>query len=70
MGSSVEINDTPQITSEQGFPQDTLNRDSHIQNPVTAQQLKDRIFELHDKPGARIFQLAPVRVCLVKLPFW
>ena len=75
MGSSIEINDTLQITLGQGFPGDVLNRDSHVQNPVTAEELKDKVFEFHGKPGARIFQLAPVRVYLVhniggKWLFW
>jgi hypothetical protein len=75
MGSGVEINDTLQITSDQGFPHSILNREAHLKNPITAQQLEGKIFEFRGKPGARLFQLAPVRVYLVhnlagKWLFW
>lgn len=66
MGSSVEINDTLQFTVDQGFPRDVLERESHVRNPVTAADLKGRIFDFHGKPGARLFQLAPVRVYFVQ----
>lgn len=75
MGSSVEINDTLQITTEQGFPAELLQRDSHVQKPVTTEDLKGRVFQFQGKPNARIFQLAPVRIYLVhnindKCLFW
>jgi len=75
MGSAIEINDTLQITTDQGFPSELLQRDSHVQKPVTIEDLKDRIFEFRGKFNARIFQLAPVRVYWVhnindKWLFW
>ena len=37
MGSYVEINDTLQITKEQGFPKE-LNWKKHLKVPYTAEQ--------------------------------
>jgi hypothetical protein len=47
----------------------------HTKNPVRLSDVQDRIFEFKDKPGARIFQLDPVRVYYVhningKWLFW
>lgn len=75
MGSYVEINDTLQLTTEQGFPADLLDRAKHCVNPVTIDQVVGRIFTFRDKPSARIFQLDPVRVYYVhnieaKWLFW
>jgi hypothetical protein len=75
MGSMVEINDTLQLTTEQGFPSDLLDLKKHQKNPVTLADVKDKIFEFKDKPSARIFQLDPVRVYYVhnidgKWLFW
>ena len=66
MGSFVEINDTLELTAEQGFPEDILNRDNHLRSPVTLQEVADRIFEFRDKPSPRIYQLDPVRVYYVQ----
>lgn len=65
MGSYLEINDTLQITTEQGFPARLLDRDRHVRKPIQVEDLKDRIFRFDGKSGARIFQLDPVRVFLV-----
>jgi hypothetical protein len=75
MGSMLEINDTLQITTEQGFPADILDLNKHRANPITAQSLAGKVFEFYDKPGARFYQHAPVRVYLVhniggKWLFW
>ena len=75
MGSMVEINDTLQLTTEQGFPSDILDLEKHQSDPVTLDAVKDRIFTFKDKPSARIFQLDPVRVYYVhnineKWLFW
>ena len=75
MGSLVEINDTLQLTTEQGFPADVFDRDQHVKNPVKLADVADRIFHFNDKPNARIFQLDPVRVYFVhningKWLFW
>ncbi len=75
MGSPIEFNDTLQLTIEQGFPANILNRESHCKNPLTANDLKGREFTFKNKFDARIFHLDPVRVFLVhnidgKWLFW
>lgn len=62
MGSKVEINDTLQLTTGQGFPADLLDLKKHRQKPITLSDVQGKIFEFQDKPSARIFQLDPVRV--------
>ena len=61
MGSMIEINDTLQLTTEQGFPSD-LDLARHQADPVTLDDVADRIFTFTNKPNARMFQLDPVRV--------
>jgi hypothetical protein len=64
MGSFVEINDTLQLTTEQGFPSElVLNK--HLNEPFTADDFKGRVFEFHDKPDLRLYHLKPTRVFLV-----
>jgi hypothetical protein len=65
MGSFIEINDTLQITAEQGFPKE-LDYQKHKSQPFTADDFKDRIFEFKDKPKIRIYKLPPVRNFLVQ----
>ena len=65
MGSYVELNDTLQITKEQGFPKE-LDWREHLKNPYTAEQFKDKIFEFKDKPSIRNYQIPPVRNFLVE----
>jgi len=65
MGSYFELNDTLQITTEQGFPADELNLQKHRDNPLTVNDFVDRIFEFHNKPGARVYHTAPNRCFLV-----
>jgi hypothetical protein len=43
MGSFIELNDTLQLTSEQGFPQE-LNLEQHLQTPFSAEDFKDKVF--------------------------
>ena len=70
MGSILEINDTLQITTEQGFPSDILNLERHRADPITVdtvdpstgQRLGDRVFEFSGKTRPRFFHLDPVRV--------
>jgi hypothetical protein len=66
MGSYIELNDTLQMTQEQGFPSHIFERSSHVKSPVTLEQVKDKSFEFWDKPGARIFHTDPVRVYFVE----
>lgn len=65
MGSYVELNDTLQITTEQGFPETILNLEKHHHSPIKIEDVADKIFEFHNKPGARIFHLPPTRCFLV-----
>jgi len=65
MGSFIEINDTLQITVEQGFPKE-LDYEKHKNNPFTVDDFKDKIFEFKDKPKVRVYKLPPVRNFLVQ----
>ncbi len=75
MGTMIEVNDTLQLTTEQGFPSDVLDYRRHCQTPITLDAVKDKLFSFRNKPSARIFQLDPVRVYYVhniddKWLFW
>ena len=65
MGSIIELNDTLQLTSEQGFPVE-LDLVKHKQKPFTASDFAGRVFEFRSKPDIRVFQQMPVRVFLVE----
>lgn len=62
MGSFVEINDTLELTTEQGFPADIFDLEKHQKTPITLQDVAGKVFEFKNKPSARIFQMDPVRV--------
>jgi hypothetical protein len=65
MGSFVELNDTLQITTGQGFPETILNLEKHRSSLIKLEDVADQIFEFHNKSGARIFHLPPTRCFLV-----
>jgi hypothetical protein len=65
MGSYIELNDTLQITTEQGFPEDVLNLGKHQKNPIKLEDVDGRIFEFYGKPSARIYHLPPTRCFFV-----
>lgn len=65
MGSYVELNDTLQITTEQGFPEGILNLEKHRKQPIKIEVVKDRIFEFSNKPKARVYHNPPCRCFLV-----
>lgn len=65
MGFQIELNDTLQITKEQGFPAQ-LKLEEHFKNPYKAEDFKDTIFEFKNKPGIRIYRVPPVRNFLVE----
>jgi len=65
MGSHFELNDTLQITNEQGFPLE-LDYEKHLDVPLSAEDFKDRVFKFSNKSGVRIYQMPPVRVFLVQ----
>jgi hypothetical protein len=63
MGSHIELNDTLQITTEQGFPKELI-LEKHLKNPFTAENFKGKIFSFN-KPDIRLYHPAPARVFLV-----
>lgn len=65
MGSNIKINDTLQLTKEQGFPTE-LDIESHLKNPYKSVDFTDKIFEFRDKPEIRVYQAPPVRNFLVE----
>ncbi len=65
MGSFIEINDTLQLTTEQGFPSE-LDYAKHKANPFKAEDFEDKVFEFKDKKEVRIYKLPPVRNFLVQ----
>lgn len=65
MGSFIEINDTLQLTLEQGFPKE-LNYEKHKIKHFTAEKFKDKIFVFKDKPKIRIYKQPPIRNFLVQ----
>lgn len=66
MGNYIEVNDTLQITEEQGFPVEVFDLESHVMNPVTLSDVMGRVFSFQGKPRARVYHLEPVRVFLVQ----
>jgi hypothetical protein len=65
MGSFIEINDTLQISKEQGFPNE-LEINKHLESPYTLGGVKDKIFKFSNKSGIRFYHQPPVRVFLVE----
>ena len=64
MGSFVELNDTLQITTEQGFPKELILK-RHQRKSFTAKDFEGCVFEFKNKPGVRFYHPAPTRVFLV-----
>lgn len=60
MGSFVEINDTLQLTREQGFPKE-LNLEKHLRTSFCAKDFQDKVFDFANKPGIRLFKIPPIR---------
>lgn len=65
MGSIIELNDTLQLTKEQGFPSE-LNLEKHMRSPLNLKDIEDKIFEFKDKPNIRVYKVPPVRNFLVE----
>ncbi|MSU56354.1 MAG: hypothetical protein EXS51_03555 [Candidatus Taylorbacteria bacterium] len=65
MGSFIELNDTLQLTKEQGFPVE-LDLEKHKTKPFSAKDFEGRVFEFRDKPAIRLYQAPPVRNFLVE----
>ncbi len=66
MGSFVELNDTLRITAEQGFPADILDVNKHQLNRIKLEVVQGKVFEFHNKKGARLYHPAPNRCFLVQ----
>jgi hypothetical protein len=66
MGNLIEVNDTLQITPQQGFPKEILDYQRHVSTPVTLADLQCKTFQFYGKLGARIYHLEPIRVFLVE----
>ncbi|KKT73509.1 MAG: hypothetical protein UW69_C0063G0002 [Microgenomates group bacterium GW2011_GWA2_44_7] len=65
MGSFIEVNDTLQLTNEQGFPKE-LDYQQHLKKPYRAEDFEGKLFEFRDKPKIRIYKTPPVRNFLVQ----
>lgn len=65
MGTFLEINDTLQISKEQGFPGE-LDINKHLKTPYKVDGFKDKTFKFSNKPGIRYYHQPPVRVFLVE----
>ena len=63
--STFELNDTLQITKEQGFPWE-LSLETHLITPISFDEVMGKIFCFHNKSGLRNFVAYPVRVFLVE----
>jgi hypothetical protein len=65
VGSFVEINDTLQLTKEQGFPAG-LNLERHLKKQYLLSDFEGKVFEFKGKPGIRLYKMPPVRNFLVE----
>ncbi len=65
MGSFFEINDTLQLTREQGFPVE-LDIARHLLSPIELSEFTKRVFEFKNKKDVRIYQATPTRNFLVE----
>ncbi len=65
MGSLIEINDTLQLTKEQGFPAG-LDISRHLATPYRLEDFEGKVFGFKDKPNRRLYQSPPVRNFLVE----
>ncbi|MGZ4790467.1 MAG: hypothetical protein ACXWBO_01270 [Ilumatobacteraceae bacterium] len=64
MGSLLEINDTLQCTTEQGFPVYIFDLERHQKTPITIDDVKDQSFTFFGMPNMRFYQHTPTRVYL------
>lgn len=64
MGSFIELNDTLQLTTAQGFPKE-LKLNMHLNKPYKATDFKGKVFVFKKKPNPRIYHPPPIRCFLV-----
>lgn len=65
MGSFVEINDTLQLTSDQGWPAE-LDLERHLKTPIKLAEVEGKVFEFAGKKSIRNYQQTPTRVFLAQ----
>ncbi len=65
MGNTIVLNDTLQITREQGFPA-VLDVETHLNTPYQTKDFEGQVFAFQNKPGIRNYQAPPVRNFLVE----
>ena len=65
MGAKITLNDTLQITQEQGFPLE-LDLETHLVKPFSTEDFSGRVFEFKNKKDIRVYQAPPVRNFLVE----
>lgn len=65
MGSMIELNDTLQITREQGFPKE-LDVNVHLKTPYKLEDFKDNVYSFKDKNAIRVYKIPPTRNFLVE----
>ena len=65
MGAQITLNDTLQLTQEQGFPIE-LSLEKHLVNSLKFEDFKDKVFEFKNKENIRVYQVPPVRNFLVE----
>lgn len=65
MGSTIRVNDTLQLTFDQGFPTE-LDIHRHLESPFSSLQFKNQVFSFRGKEGVRNFQQPPVQNFLVE----
>ncbi|MDR1694265.1 MAG: hypothetical protein LBR70_03630 [Lactobacillaceae bacterium] len=61
MGSFLELNDTLQISKEQGFPVKELDIKKHLSSPYKTEDFAGKVFEFKNKPAIRLYKSPPVR---------
>lgn len=61
----MELNDTLQLTREQGFPA-AFDLKTHLKIPYQLKNFKGKVFAFKHKPGIRIYHAPPVRNFLVE----
>jgi hypothetical protein len=60
MGNTITINDTLQLSHDQGFPAE-LDLGTHLITPYSFDVIKDKIFSFNHKPTIRVYKIPPVR---------
>lgn len=65
MGTLIECNDTLQITSEQGWPEE-LKLEEHLKDPYRLEDFSGKTFEFHGKEGIRIYHAPTISEAVMK----